>query len=1396
MGFLADRTCTEIRSDGAGLGESKPLSGFRSQAAVVLLGEPGAGKTTEFKRECEVWGESAKYIRARDFVTLDVDSRPEWQDVPLFIDGLDEIRAGARDARASLDSIRHRLDRLRPPAFRISCREADWLGRNDRESLTAVAPRGTEIVTVRLDPLNEESIKAILESKRTGGIEGFIKEARRRGIWPLLENPLTLELLVKATQQGAAWPKSRRETFEMAIGTLAREQNDEHLSDTQRFSLAEVLEAAGFLSAVQLLAGLEGLSAERWLRTSLFPPFDRIGRSSIIKQALGTKLFRAEGEGAFRPMHRQVAEFIGGRYLAKLIEEGLPVRRATALMTSPLDGGVVTSLRGLSAWLTAHCQEAREILVNADPVGVGLYGDISDFTEEDKKNLIESLARFASRGFLGVAEHFGFTETAWAFRSLAAAEMTTAIDDRITKEGYSSRGDRTVEFLCRVLSQADRDMESLASLVPNLVAILWDGKRSSRVKRSALDAYLHIAPLGEDKRLELRKLLQGIQDKRVDDPDDELRGTLLDVFYPDELSPADVWEYVSPRNQHFYGRFSMFWDSLAKESSIQQITELLDVLHRDYSKITSLLQDYPSVGLPVRLLVRALDLDGEQIDTRRLYNWLTATTLPGEWANTQREDDKVREWLENHPNVQKEIVLTWLEMNHAESSPSSRWHFYRAILRRSRLPADFESWCLDKAIDLFAAKPHLSRSLLMEACNARESEGLTIEVMRDKLRGEQGLVRELDRIHHHRTSMRLPERKGDKELKQLRERRRQEEHRRRKEWTTHLRSEEKALRDNTFTPRNLHVLSVAFFDGLKGGGRSWSRDSLEDLTGGDPHLMAVVVTALESALWREDVPDVKDTIEFHSQSRRPWLAYPVLASMQLVQGRPELQEQVSDSQKRRALAIYFCYPLAQEGPRQCHDEWFGCDPALVLDVLYGCASAAIRRGDPSPPGIYDVSHISDHEDLVYQTVLRLLGAFPPRAPKRQLREFDRLLKKTLLHYDTVPLKHLATKKLALKSLNVGYRIRWMTVVTMLCEGRGIDELKDFVLANERRVRHLAEFLAHLFGFPARHADLPGFRNPEFLVSLIQVLGASYGPQDLNGIGAVTIEVEASEAIAHIITLLSSIADLNAKNGLDELVGDPQFSSWNTRLEWAQERQRILYRDTSYRHPDTEQVLQTLANRAPANAADLFALLCDHLASYSEQVRGDNANLWRQFWNEDSYGRPTGGKPENSCRDVLLADLKRRLPSGVDAMPEGCYAADKRADIRTFFGGFNIPMEIKKSCHRDLWSALRNQLIGQYATDPETSGYGIFLVLWFGPTKTPRPPKGKPPATPEELRKKLENDLTPNESRKIAVAVVDVTKPSNPSTWSTPGAIDHLRIRASVKNGGVPAVGTGTPPLYE
>ena len=161
MNIIVPRTCVEVSQENQNENPkwvAKPLESFRSSYAYVLLGDPGSGKSTAFEVEAGAAGENAELISARDFITFNADRHPEWKDKTLFIDGLDEVRLSSGDKREALDKVRRQLDDLGCPRFRISCRESDWLGDNDRKNLRLVSP-GNRISVLRINPLTEGNIR-------------------------------------------------------------------------------------------------------------------------------------------------------------------------------------------------------------------------------------------------------------------------------------------------------------------------------------------------------------------------------------------------------------------------------------------------------------------------------------------------------------------------------------------------------------------------------------------------------------------------------------------------------------------------------------------------------------------------------------------------------------------------------------------------------------------------------------------------------------------------------------------------------------------------------------------------------------------------------------------------------------------------------------------------------------------------------------------------------------------------------------------------------------------------------------------------------------------------------------------------------------------------------------
>ena len=129
--YFAPRTCTMVQEGEPKRYASKsasPLTDYADAGGYVLIAEPGAGKTSAFKTEAARQG--AVCATVRDFRTFE---KAEWCGTTLFLDGLDEARAGTEDGRTPLDDIRAKLYDLGCPPVRLSRRWADWMAEEKRQ---------------------------------------------------------------------------------------------------------------------------------------------------------------------------------------------------------------------------------------------------------------------------------------------------------------------------------------------------------------------------------------------------------------------------------------------------------------------------------------------------------------------------------------------------------------------------------------------------------------------------------------------------------------------------------------------------------------------------------------------------------------------------------------------------------------------------------------------------------------------------------------------------------------------------------------------------------------------------------------------------------------------------------------------------------------------------------------------------------------------------------------------------------------------------------------------------------------------------------------------------------------------------------------------------------------
>ena len=1333
------RTVTEAKNSAGG---ARPLSAFRSEAAFVLLGDPGSGKTFEFLREAKALGDAARYFPAREFLRSPLEEPVA--EGTLFIDGLDEVRAASGDPREPLDRVVQRLRALGRRRFRLSCRAADWFGRTDVTPLEEAAPGG-EVKVLRLEPLRDIEIERLVRSLPASTLasteaDAFLKAAKARRLRGWLRNPLALLNSVGAfVSTGGTWPDSYREVLEAACRRLADEYNDEHLhSGQERFAAAALVDAAGELDAALLLAGAEGCSRYAKDGTEDWPALDSLAPSSdsAARSALGTGLFTSDGgQERFSPAHRQVAEFLGARYLARRLEEGLPVGRVLVLLSTDKEA-IPSPLRGLAAWLAALSPRARRHLLDRDPVAVAAYGDIHDFTPAEKRRLLHGMrAREPELGAHQFPEDF--------LRLLAVPEMTPALRAELESADRADSAQVLAGISARALSLGER----MPSFADQLMEVARDGTRWFEVTRYALDAFIHNCIDGERRRAELRQLAEDIRSGVVGDPPRELLGTLLRQMYPEEIPPEQVWDYLLDQPEQLVGRYDGFWlGCLAKAEHSECLPALLAALRARLPDYWSVLANQFLAHLPLDLVVQSLEAYGDETSTTEIYDWLRLG-----WESRQRSTvgsegaaHRVRSWLEERPQRLTELWSEGWERCPENEDFDGAVREVVAILGIARPPEGFGRLCLSRAVEMASARPRLADWLLERAVARAGTEGIRAEELISRA-FDSGMAARFPRwLKTDLPSGYLDKRDRDRRF--VEERRKSDSAMAR--WT---RDELEALGENRAKPALLYRLAWQYLGSLEeylsAPGRGWRLS--------DPVLRRAVVGALARAPWREDVPGEDEIFDFHASSRIHPLAWPFLAGLEVMERQcPERLETLDDDQWLRALAFYFTAPANRLEPPGWYRELAFARPELTAQVLVRWAKAEIAKGSESPVHLDLLVGDREYAEVARHAALPLLSGFPVRGPGGQLQVLDLLLWAAIAHADRDALLRIVARKVDSKSMTVAQRPHWVAAGLVAVPDAYRDRF-EALTRDDEAAREAAVFLCPDLDTPLPDAGM----DPATLRLLVARLGAMFRPEEPYEAKVLGLADRAAERIAGFIRRLGLCAGADAGAALESLIADRALSRWRPRVKAARDRRRRTVADVGFRHAPAERVAEALRGGRPANAADLSAFVAHHLDDLAAEFAGSDENAWRPFWNEDPFGRPSAPKAEESCRDALLGALRGRLGSACRIAPEARHAGGARSDLLVRCDGFAVPIEIKREGHPELWTAVSEQLIPRYTAMPEAAGRGIYLVLWFGHSNTARPPKGIRPETREQLHRRLVENLTPEERDRVEVRVLDVRPPA-------------------------------------
>ena len=527
-------------------------------------------------------------------------------------------------------------------------------------------------------------------------------------------------------------------------------------------------------------------------------------------------------------------------------------------------------------------------------------------------------------------------------------------------------------------------------------------------------------------------------------------------------------------------------------------------------------------------------------------------------------------------------------------------------------------------------------------------------------------------------------------------------------------------------------------------------DQLLGLLNDNQEWVDMALAGLRHCLLRPDLPTAASIIDLNIANQRYKLATPCLAAMEL---RYTEKPGSAFDLPQATLETLVAFQLTNnfnETPL-----WFKqlvkVRPDVFANVLQSLIAQQTAVKKEHVDGLYPLAHDANYAPVARQITPKLIEAFPAKASKTQLQSLRLLIVAMLNQLDPATQLKLIAEKLASDKLDVAQRVYWMTAGVQLAPQLYLVPAKAFIEKTQARTNHAFELIherqdRHQFRF-----DFPAAVQAFF----VGLLAPASNPRWPQSAGIVTPEMEMGRYVEGLLSALAGNPDEEAAQALLALQQRKDMAHWKEQLERALYNQRITQRKAFFMPASVIKVAETLADRKPANAADLWALTVDYLIQLRDEIRNGSTNDYRQYWAAENP------KIEDDCRDALLSDLKRHLaPLGVAAEAEGRYADEKRADIKVMSPPWQIPIEIKREMHRDVWAAINNQLLAKYSREATSDGYGIYLVFWFTGTFSAAPSDGgAKPKTPLELEQRLKATIPQASRNKIAVLVVDCSRPT-------------------------------------
>ena len=1301
--------------------EKATYAEFENEDAIILLGDPGMGKTTIFQQAAQ-----SNYLTVRNFL---IDPSVKGSE-PLFLDALDEYRTIASGQDASSE-VAKALCNLKKPKFRMSCRAADWFGSADQEVFRVASASG-RVVVLGLCPLTRDEILNTVQDLVTDPIT-FLDEADMSGLGNLLGNPQTLELLARAWGSGKR-PRNKFDAYEIGVSELIKENNPQHVvRDVTSPSSDNLRKAACATSSILLLSNTVGIS-----RTE---PADTVGyvnlkgipytERSDLYNMLKRRLFESPGVDRFQPIHRTVTEFLAAEDLSIRIMNGLPIDRVIALICG-IDGRPVSSLRGLFAWLMCRLGTVAEAYINRDPYGVVTYGDASVLPPSVQCEIWVSLSQLRDPWFLTNENDRG------SFREIANPNTIDIMQKLLVDE--ESGVHLKIAILEAIANSAEviELSEMLKGMVLNTHDITWlrstalkayaQSVRNDLAKLDFLDEKLSRAtkdPAAPEIRVDLLLLTKALG---------ELGLRILSILEQAVLSYQ--------KSDHIFGRFYPLIDL----PSIPDLDVILDGANRleteDYLRFEfqTLFDDWLRQRLESSVSIPSLQFASwlrNLHDLKYNYTEETLASLKARFEKEQPLFEKVFNHLSGMVTNGERPFWFFLQelwkMLPSKVWPIPQCEFFLKHAKKNKDP--------ERAADFF--RMYLSWFPTEGAPVSLTEEGIDFMERRS----------DVSQVIGNWNSSIIPKWRKDQWEKKVNERL--------------TKSNDRKQNIAFLTPRLTTIREGNDKQSLR-----WAAEvyiglnySVSSISGPRDRLLSVTNCEIADAFTQgfiryaenPDIPKEEAIIESWLSNSFPYshilLSLSVFFRHSTGMRIPEVALPNCISVVARSHGFGSQVPGYDETLSAWLIQEIRQNPNAVKSVLKKMWLLGAEKNRDLP-----AFHTIRRDPGSQQFIVSLSAEILESGIKENYRIVHKLVS-VLLSHDQRPALSIGKNELDRKEISMEIRTIWNTVLFIIDPSKYIDLWRN-LMSEEDAVSWAAIELIRGDRLENKEAiTLTTVQRSE----IVLVIGKRFPYADLpsGGWSGTQNPWDASEFIANQIKLISADGSAEAGLQLERLENDSGLDSYRSLIRHLRTQHEKQRRESTFVFASPEEVAKAILNQEPATPNDLLSFIIDHLGSLSYELSRTQRERYRAYWNENGRNLATP-KREEVCSGLLSEDLQNRVQAhGLIVTVEHHMVADKECDIVVLQGTRRLlPVEVKHHYNSELWTAWQTQLDHLYTRDAKAGGLGIYLVLWSGETKGRKMPKIPPtlkrPVSADELRSALES-LIPNKDRhRLRIVIVDIS----------------------------------------